>query len=81
MRIPMSAFAVRRLPKRYKARDAEYATGGNAGMYISARPRKYPMTPQQRKVRDVAKTCNIHHGMSKKELQIAMLCVGEKMRK
>jgi hypothetical protein len=69
-------------PKRYKARDAAYAVGGNAGFYIAARPRPYPMTPQQKKVKSVAIDCGIKPGISKADLQRAMVdCVGPKMRK
>jgi len=69
-------------PSRYKARDAAYAVGGNAGFYIAARPRPYPMTPQQKKVKTVAIDCGIKPGVSKADLQRAMVdCVGPKMRK
>jgi len=81
--ISLKGYSVpKRRPKRYQARDAPYAVGGNAGYYIAARPRPYPTTPQQRKVRDVAKACNIKVGMKKSELMTAMVdCVGPKMRK
>jgi hypothetical protein len=71
----------KRRPATYKARDAAYPTGGNAGFYIASRPRPYPLTTQQRKVRDVAKSCGIHKGISKSALQTAMVdCVGPHMR-
>jgi hypothetical protein len=70
----------KRRPATYKARDAAYPTGGNTGFYIASRPRSYPLTPQQRKVRDVARTCGIHKGISKSALQTAMVdCVGPHM--
>lgn len=69
-------------PKQYRARDAAYPTGGNPGFYIASRPRPYPLTPQQRKVREVAATCGISKGISKADLQRKMVdCVGPKMRR
>lgn len=59
-------------PKRYKAKDAPYAVGGNAGIYIAARPAPYPMTSQQRKVSECAVKCHIGSGMSKSELMKTM---------
>lgn len=81
--ISMSAFtAPKRRPSRYKARDAAYAVGGNAGFYIAARPRPYPMTRQQAKVKDTAQKCAIKAGMSKSALMTAMKdCVGPAMRR
>lgn len=78
-----SAFsAPKRRPKVYKARDAAYPTGGNRGFYIASLPRPYPLTSQQRKVKTVAADCNIKKGISKSDLQKAMVdCVGPKMRK
>lgn len=80
--ISMSAFsAPKRRPKAYKARDAAYSVGGNPGYYIAARPRPYPITRQQAKVRDVARDCGIESGISKSDLQRKMKdCVGPKMR-
>jgi hypothetical protein len=80
--VSMSAFtAPKRRPKSYKARDAAYAVGGNPGYYIAARPRPYPATRQQQKVRDVARECGIKPGISKADLQMKMKeCVGPKMR-
>lgn len=81
--ISMSAFtAPKRRPKRYKARDAAFAVGGNAGFYIASRPKPYPLTRQQTKVKDVAKNCGIKPGISKADLQNKMVdCVGPAMRK
>jgi len=73
--------APKRRPKAYKARDAAYPTGGNNGFYIAALPRPYPTTRQQAKVRDVATKCGLKKGMSKADLQRAMVdCVGPAMR-
>ena len=78
-----SAFsAPKRRPSTYKARDAAYPTGGNRGFYIASLPRPYPMTPQQKKVKTTAIDCGLKKGMSKADLQRAMVdCVGPKMRK
>ncbi len=74
--------APKRRPSVYKARDAAFATGGNNGFYIAALPRPYPMTSQQRKVKNVAVDCGIARGISKADLQRKMVdCVGPKMRK
>lgn len=71
----------KRRPSQYRAVDAPYPVGGNAGFYIASRPRPYPLTSQQRKVRDVASTCGIKKGMDKRALMTAMVeCVGPKMR-
>lgn len=80
--VAMSAFtAPKRRPSRYKARDAAFAVGGNAGFYIASRPRPYPLTRQQAKVKDVARDCGIKPGITKSELMTKMVeCVGPKMR-
>lgn len=45
-------------------------------------PCRYPATPQQLKMREVARLCGIRRGMSKADLMIAMKeCVGPAMRK
>lgn len=64
--------APKRRPKAYKASDAAYQVGGNRGYYIAALPRDYPLTSQQKKVRDAAHSCGIKPGISKKVLQTAM---------
>ena len=75
-------YSPRRRPKRYRAVDAPYEVGGNKGWYISSMPRAYPMTPQQRRVRDVAHECGISKGMQKRDLMTKMKdCVGTHMRR
>jgi len=70
----------KRRPRSYRAVDAPYSVGGNAGFYIASRPRPYPRTAQQRKVATVARECGIHKGMDKRNLMTAMTdCVGPKM--
>jgi len=72
----------KRRPKQYRAVDAPYVVGGNAGFYIASRPRPYPRTMQQRKVANVASECGIRKGMDKRSLMTAMTdCVGPRMRK
>lgn len=72
--------APKRRPKAYKARDAALTTGGNRGYYIAALPRPYPRTPQQSRVASIAHECGVKKGMSKADLQRAMVdCVGPKM--
>jgi hypothetical protein len=58
----------------------EYA-GGKKGFIVKYRPDRYPMTDQQKKLRDTVKECGIVKGIKKKELQQRMVdCVGPKMR-
>lgn len=74
-------FYVKSRPKAYKARDAAYIVGGNAGAVLAAYPSPYPLTSQQKKVKSVAEECGIKAGISKAELQKKMKeCVGPKMR-
>lgn len=73
-------FYLKSRPKAYKASDAAYPTGGNQGYVIASLPREYPITSQQKKVREAAHGCGIHKGISKSALQKAMVdCVGPKM--
>ncbi len=75
-------FLPKRRPKAYRAVDAPYGVGGNKGFYIAAFPRAYPITSSQRKVKEVARECGIHSGISKRELMTAMKeCVSTRMRK
>jgi len=71
----------KRRPKRYKAKDAAYAVGGHKGHFGAFFPRDYPLTSQQKKVKEVAEKCGIKPGISKSELQKKMIeCVGPEMR-
>jgi len=80
--ISASGFYIKRRPSAYKAKDAAYTVGGNAGYVLANRPGPYPLTSQQKKVRDTASGCGIKKGISKSALQKAMVdCVGPKMRK
>jgi len=72
----------RRRPKQYRAVDAPYAVGGQKGWYMSSFPRAYPITSQQRRVKNVASECGIRSGMAKRDLMTAMKdCVGPKMKR
>lgn len=74
----------KRRPKPYRARDAAYTVGGNRGYYVAALPRPYPLTPQQRKVKEVAQRCGItaDQVQGKADLQRKMKeCVGPAMRR
>jgi len=62
----------KRRPKRYKARDAAYSTGGNRGYYVAALPRPYPKNAPQRAIAALAKLCNIKKGIAKSALMTAM---------
>lgn len=71
------------IKSRPKAYESDGMTvGGNKGFVLASYPRDYPLTPQQKKVRDVAAKCNIKKGISRRELREAMVnCVGPEMRK
>ena len=59
-------------PRRYKAKDAPYAVGGNHGVYLALYPKPYPKTSQQKKIGEAARACVIKAGMSKGDLMNAM---------
>jgi len=68
----------KRRPKSHKQEG--YTVGGNPGYVIAAYPRDYPMTNQQKKVRDAARSCGIKKGMSRKALMDAMItCIPGKV--
>lgn len=72
----------RHRPKRHRPVDAPYDIGGNKGWYMASFPRAYPITSQQRKVKNVARECGIQSGMEKRELMTLMKsCVGPKMKR
>lgn len=55
--------------------------GGKKGFYLKKRQKKYSMTNQQKKFKQVAKECGLHKGMGKKELQKLMIeCIGPKLK-
>ena len=69
-------------PKRRPAphRLEHILTRQNSGFYVARLPRPYPMNAPQRRVRDAAKSCGIHKGISRGALVKAMIdCVGPAM--
>lgn len=71
-------------PKRRPAphRLEHILTRQNSGFYIARLPRPYPINAPQRRVRDMARTCGIHKGMSRGALVKSMVeCVGPGLRK
>lgn len=57
-------------------------TKRNPGFVLARLPKHYPITSQQRKVREVAENCGIKPGISRNDLVDKMrTCVGPKMRK
>ncbi len=75
----LAGFYVKKRPRQYKASDAAYATGGNKGWVLARYPSEYPLTEQQKKIRDAARACGIKKGMTKKALQEAMVnCIPSK---
>lgn len=61
------------LKKRPKSHRLEsIVTRQHEGFVLSAYPSSYPMTSQQRKVKEAAKACGIHKGMSRGALVTAM---------
>jgi hypothetical protein len=59
-------------PRRYKAKDAPYAVGGNHGVVLAMYPKPYPKTSQQKKIGDAARACGIKAGIGKSALMTAM---------
>jgi hypothetical protein len=66
----LSGMVIKPRPGRYNLEG--YQVGGKAGYVIAQRPRAYPITPQQRKMRDVARGCGIQKGMTRRALVTAM---------
>lgn len=65
-----AGLTLRRRPRAYRADGM--TVGGNDGLYAASRPRPYPITAQQRRVRDAARTCGIRTGMGRSDLRQAM---------
>jgi hypothetical protein len=61
------------LKTRPKAHRLEgITTKQHAGFVLARLPKSYPMTSQQRKVKDAARSCGIHTGISRSALVTAM---------
>jgi len=55
--------------------------GGKPGFMVKRRPRAYPLTEQQKKLKNVLAICGVKPGISKVELQRLMReCIGPKMK-
>lgn len=66
------------LPGYIKRRPASHklesiTTRQHSGFVIAKYPRDYPLTTQQKKVRDAAHACGIKKGMSRSALVTAMV--------
>ncbi len=66
----LTGFVIKRRPGPHRLEGI--TTKRNPGFVVAALPGKYPLTPQQRKVRDAAKQCGIQTGMSRSALVTAM---------
>ena len=56
-----------------------YTTRQHEGYVLAKFPKDYPLTSPQKRVKEVAKACGIHKGMSRKSLVDAMKgCVASK---
>jgi hypothetical protein len=67
----------KRRPKSHKMEGITTKT--HPGYVISSYPRPYPMTSQQKKVKEAAKSCGIKKGMTRKSLVDKMInCVSGK---
>jgi hypothetical protein len=61
----------------FKSRPAPHKLEGittrqHSGIVLTAYPKDYPLTSQQKKVRDAARSCGIHTGISRSALVKAM---------
>lgn len=76
----LQGFYLKTRPKSHRLEGI--TTRSHAGFVFARLPKAYPMTPQQRKVRDVARSCGIQKGISRGALVRAMIdCVGPAMRR
>lgn len=66
----MTGFYIKRRPGPHRLEGI--TTKRNPGFVLSSLPGKYPLTSQQRKVKEAAKACGIHTGMSRSALVTAM---------
>jgi hypothetical protein len=67
----------KRRPKSHKMEGITTMT--HPGYVIASYPRPYPLTSQQKKVKEVAKTCGIKKGISRHDLVDKMVnCVAGK---
>lgn len=68
-----SLSAIGYLKSRPRAHKLEnITTKQHSGFVISSNPKPYPLNAPQRKVKEAAKACGIHKGMSRAALVTAM---------
>jgi hypothetical protein len=69
------------IKKRPKAYQSDGMTvGGNRGFVLASYPSAYPLTSQQRKVKEAARACGIVKGISRRELRDKMVnCMSTKL--
>ncbi len=66
----LSGYYIKGRPKAHRLEGI--TTRQHAGFVLSRLPKAYPLTSQQRRVKDAAKACNIHTGISRSALVTAM---------
>lgn len=73
----LSGYYIKGRPKAHRLEGI--TTRQHAGFVLSRLPKPYPLTSQQRRVKEAAKACGIHTGMSRSALVTAMKdCVSTK---
>ncbi len=73
----LSGYYVKSRPKPHRLEGI--TTRQHAGFVLSRLPKDYPLTAPQRRVKDAAKACGIHTGMSRSALVTAMKdCISTK---
>ena len=76
----LSGFYIKGRPGPHRLEGV--TTKRHAGFVLSRLPKAYPLTSQQRRVKDAAAACGIKPGISRSALVTAMrTCVSGKMRK
>lgn len=74
------AYYLKVSPRAHKLEDM--TTKSHGKLVLAKRPKEYPMTSQQRKIKNVARECGIKPGISRGELVKSMRdCVGPKLAK
>jgi len=66
----LSGYYIKGRPKAHRLEGI--TTRQHAGFVLSRLPKEYPLTAPQRRVKDAAKACGIHTGMSRSALVTAM---------
>ncbi len=66
----LSGYYIKGRPKAHRLEGI--TTRQHAGFVLSRLPKEYPLTSQQRRVKEAAKSCGIHTGISRSALVTAM---------